>query len=123
MRLDVKTFFACLLSFAGTVSLMARADEGPKPAAAPCGDFKLDVTQELRLFRAPAFPITASDEEPAVRANELYAATLRAQSQVRFMLAPGKRTVNDGSFAGVFKFEPTTAGKIRVSLDEAAWVD
>src|SRR5262245_42558825 len=121
MQIDVKILLACL--FTAAVSPGASADEGTKPAVDGCADFRLDVTAELRLFRAPAFPVAASDDEPTLRANELYAATLRAQSQVRFMLAPGKRTVNDGSFAGIFRFEPTRAGKIRVSLDEAAWVD
>jgi hypothetical protein len=42
---------------------------------------------------------------------------------VRLASPPGKTTVVDGSYAGLLKLPPVSSGTLRVTLNEAAWID
>jgi hypothetical protein len=58
-----------------------------------------------------------------VKTNTLYDLALAPQDSVKFVLAPGKKALPDGAFAGVLHFRVPSAGAYRVSLNQGMWVD
>jgi hypothetical protein len=86
-----------------------------------CSGFRFDLGHELKLFDGKAQATTAGQTE--AKPDTLYAVALAAQSGVRFAAEPGKLTVDDGSYAGLLRYTPAKNGLLRVTIDEAAWVD
>jgi hypothetical protein len=84
------------------------------------------VSHELELFAgAPAASTAGKDaaSAPVIAPERLYELTLTPQNQVTFPLAPGKKALTDGAFAGVAQVRITTPGRYRVSLDGPFWID
>lgn len=95
-------------------------------AAQACDGFRFDVAKELQLFKGQprqAKAGSAPNAATSMDANQLYAVKLAEQSKVTFAVPPGKVTVADGSYAGLLKINSPRAQTIRVSTNEAAWVD
>lgn len=95
-------------------------------AADPCDGFTWNVTVERALFAQEAQSMTAGTIEtgaPMVKVAALYAISLAPQENVHFALTPTKKTLPDGAHAGLAKIHLAHAGRYRVSLDTAAWVD
>lgn len=91
-----------------------------------CDGFRFDVAKELKLFRGQPRQAAAGSTPNAAAsmdANRLYAVRLAEQSKVTFAVPPGKVTVADGSYAGLLKINSPRAQTIRVSTNEAAWLD
>jgi molybdate transport system substrate-binding protein len=99
----------------------------PNAAAAKgCSDFRFDMSQELQLFAGAPQKIAAgaaSGSAPLIQNGQLYQTALVSQEKVRFASPPGKTTVAEGSYAGLLKLPPASSGTLRVTLNEAAWVD
>jgi hypothetical protein len=94
--------------------------------AQPCRDFAWDVHQERTLFAQSAHTVAAasrSSATPTVRVGRLYQVSLAPQSEVRYVVAPGKVALADGAFGGMVKFRVRQAGSYRVSLDGPFWID
>ncbi len=117
-----------LAGFVGCLALAAPvlADELP----AGCDKFSWDLSKELSLFSAPASATatalsaaTDAAQAPAVAVGKLYAVSLHDQAKVKFEHPPGKPRLPDGAHGGLVRFELNTAGKYRVTIDTAAWVD
>lgn len=107
-------------ALAGLATLAVAAD--PPPAASKdCTGFKFDLQRELALFAGKPEQIKAGGAK--VSSDRLYAVQLAPQAGVRFAVAPGKTTVDDGSFAGVVGYTPTRSGLLQITLSEAAWID
>jgi hypothetical protein len=84
------------------------------------------VHQERNLFAQSAHTVAAARHPaaaPAVRVGRLYQVTLAPQSEVRYVVAPGKVALADGAFGGMVKFRVGQAGSYRVSLDATFWID
>ncbi|HKE95187.1 MAG TPA: hypothetical protein VKB34_12825 [Povalibacter sp.] len=91
-----------------------------------CTDFRFNLAHELALFATAPQPVTAgtsAQNVPTLQQDRLYAVHLNPQAEVKFSVAPGKLTVNEGSYAGVVSFVPAADGLLRVTLDEPAWID
>jgi hypothetical protein len=98
----------------------------PVAAADPCDGFSWNVAHERALFAAPAAPVTAAvaaGSAPMLELDKLYDITLAPQDKVSFVLAPAKKALADGAFAGMVKLHLAVSGKYRVSLSEGFWVD
>jgi hypothetical protein len=92
----------------------------------PCSQFSWNVTHELELFAAAPAASTAGKDgasAPVIAEGRLYELALSPQSQVTFPLAPGKKALTDGAFAGLAQVHITTPGRYRVSLDGPFWID
>lgn len=112
---------AALVSSAPTVAAQEQAAR-----ADGCSGFRFDLDRELVLFAGTANKLAARETAsaaPEVAIARLYSLQLLPQSQVSFAIAPDKPTVADGSYAGVVRVRSAQSGTLRVTLDEAAWID
>jgi molybdate transport system substrate-binding protein len=91
--------------------------------APACSGFRFDVSKELKVFESKPREIAVTTSATAIDMNQLYSVKLADQSKVSFATTPGKSTVADGSFAGVLKVTSPKAQTIRVTANEAAWLD
>jgi hypothetical protein len=94
-------------------------------AADPCVGFKWDVRKEHALFSGPNVALAGGknlSSAPRITADHLYLLQLAPQSEVSFVMPPGKQTLTDG-YAGVAELKVEAPGKYRVSLDTSFWID
>lgn len=92
----------------------------------PCAGYKWDVSRERALFAGQAQPLAAGKDAagaPVLESGHLYALELAAASAVRFVVAPGKASPAEGTYAGVLNLKVPAPGKYRIAIDEALWVD
>jgi hypothetical protein len=95
-------------------------------AADPCSEFKWDVSKEHALFGAPGLALSAGKDAataPTIGTDRLYVLQLAPQPEVAFALAPGKKMLADGAYAGLATLKLDTPGNYRVSLDVPLWID
>jgi hypothetical protein len=95
-------------------------------AADPCEGFAWNVANERALFATAPMAVTAATAAgPAATLDldKLYEITLTPQSKVSFVLAPEKKALADGAFAGMVSIHIPSSGKYRVSLSEGFWID
>ena len=98
----------------------------PAFAADPCAGFTWNVSHERAVFSTPAVTITAATHAgpaPTLEVDKLYDISLTPQDKVSFVLAPAKKALADGAFAGMVKLHIPSAGKYRVSMSEGFWID
>lgn len=110
----------------GVLAATAPQGQAAEPAmVSGCTGFRFNLDHELKLFAAEPRKIEApSGHEPAkLEAETLYTARLKPQAEVHFQVAPEKVMVADGSYAGSFQIDTGRSGRMRVTLDEAAWID
>jgi hypothetical protein len=95
-------------------------------AADPCDGFTWNVSHERALFAMQPVTVTAATTagpSPALEVGKLYEISLTPQNKVSFVLAPDKKALADGAFAGLVTLNVPTAGKYRVSISDAFWID
>jgi hypothetical protein len=98
----------------------------PVRAADPCDGFSWNVAHERALFATPAAAVTAASAAgpaPTLAVDKLYDITLTPQDKVSFVLAPAKKALADGAFAGMVTLHIPSAGKYRVAMSEGFWID
>ncbi|HWJ34634.1 MAG TPA: hypothetical protein VNR70_05185 [Steroidobacteraceae bacterium] len=114
------------LVFALLLTVLAGGAAIPAFAADPCSGFKWDVSKEHALFSGPSVALSAGKDlasAPTIGADRLYQLELLPQTDVSFALAPGKKMLTDGAFAGLAALELDTPGNYRVSVDVPFWID
>jgi hypothetical protein len=95
-------------------------------AADPCEGFTWNVAHERALFATPAAAVTAATAAgPAATLDidKLYQVALAPQEKVNFAMAPAKKALADGAYAGMVTLHIPVPGKYRVSLNEGFWID
>jgi len=95
-------------------------------AADPCEGFAWNVAHERALFATVPVALsaaTAAGPAPTLEVDRFYEITLTPQNQVSFVLAPEKKALADGAFAGMVTLHIPSPGKYRVSISEGFWVD
>jgi hypothetical protein len=95
-------------------------------AADPCSGFKWDISKEHALFDGPGVALPAGKDvasAPTIGADRLYQLQLLPQTKVTFALAPGKRMLTDGAYAGLAVLKLDSPGNYRVSVDLPFWID
>jgi hypothetical protein len=95
-------------------------------AADPCEGFTWNAAHERALFGAAPVSVTAATAAgpaPALDLDKLYEITLTPQDKVSFVLAPAKKALADGAFAGMVTLHIPSPGKYRVSMSEGFWID
>ncbi|HEX3838367.1 MAG TPA: hypothetical protein VHW25_15490 [Steroidobacteraceae bacterium] len=95
-------------------------------AADPCEGFTWNVAHERALFAtAPAAVTAATAAGPAATldVDKLYQIALTPQDKVNFVMAPAKKALADGAFAGMVTLHIPNPGKYRVSMSEGFWID
>jgi hypothetical protein len=108
------------LALTALVSGQALADNDP------CAGFKWDVSKERALFASSATPTPAGKvgaAAPVVAPDRLYRITLLPTNQVAFPVTPGKSGSPVGTYGGVLSLSLPAAGKYRIAIDQALWVD
>ena len=98
----------------------------PLQAADPCEGFTWNVAHERAVFASTATALTAANASgpaPSLDVDKLYEITLTPQDKVSFVLAPAKKVLADGAFAGMVKLHIPSPGKYRVSMSEGFWID
>lgn len=96
------------------------------PPAAACSGFRFDLSRELRLFAGTPKKIESAanaQRVAEVQEGELYEVKLLPQANLRLPVPAGKITVAEGSFAGIIRVPSPRARTVRVTLNEAAWID
>ena len=91
-----------------------------------CNGFRFDMSEDLQSFAGAPQKIAAgaaSASAPLIQSGQLYQTALVSQQKVRFASPPGKTTVAEGSYAGLLKLPSVSSGTLRVTLNEAAWID
>lgn len=91
-----------------------------------CTSFKFDLTRELQVFQTMARDIASTATlkgAPKIQLGALHRVKLAPQSTARFAAPVGKATIDEGSYAGLMKIASNSARAIRVTLNEAAWID
>lgn len=120
-RLPVSRFLACAL-LAGFMcqSTSAAQVDG-------CTRFKWDVARELAVMKQTPRTITAATQPgahlPQLNVGTLYSLKLTDQAQVTFAVGPAKVNGAPGTAAGLAQFRVKKAGRYRVSITSAHWVD
>ncbi len=133
MRISGSWALALLLALSAQASSAAQSSSAQQstnaaqaPADDPCARFKWDVSRERALFATAGATLSAGKDgtsPPGVVPNHLYRIVLLPASQVAL---PGDRRQNlagDGTYAGVFALTVPAAGKYRVAIDAAFWID
>jgi len=95
-------------------------------AANPCEAFTWNVAAERALFATSPVAVTAATAAgpaPTLEVARLYEIALTPQDKVSFVLAPAKKALADGAFAGLVTLHIPSAGKYRVSMSEGFWID
>ena len=108
-----------VLLLSGGVTAAVAADD-------PCTGFKWDITPEHALFTQAPQAATAGHDlasAPTLKAQQLYELSLTSQDSVKFVLPPGKKSLADGTFAGLVHLKVPAAGSYRISLDAGFWID
>lgn len=91
--------------------LLAAADA---PATEDCTGFQFSLDEELRLFAGEPQNVAATPTAaaaPILKLRQLYEVGLVKQSDA------------NGSYAGTLKFNSAESGTLRVTIDDAAWID
>jgi hypothetical protein len=118
-RLGWVAAIALSAAAAATVSL-------PVLAADPCDGFTWNVSHERAVFATAAAAVTAATvagPTPTLQVDKLYDISLTPQDKVNFVMAPAKKALADGAYAGMVKLHIPTAGKYRVSMSDGFWID
>lgn len=98
----------------------------PVHAADACDGFTWNVSHERALFATQPVAVTAAKTAgaaPALAIDTLYEISLTPQNQVNFVLAPDKKALADGAFAGLVTLNVPSTGKYRVSISDPFWID
>ena len=98
----------------------------PANAADPCDGFTWNVSHERAVYATPPAAVTAAiaaGPTPTLEVDKLYAIALTPQDKVNFVMAPAKKALADGAYAGMVKLHIPTAGKYRVSMSDGFWID
>jgi hypothetical protein len=98
----------------------------PAFAADPCDGFSWNVSHERAVFATPAVAVTAAmaaGPTPTLQVDKLYDIALTPQDKVSFIMAPAKKALADGAYAGMVKLDIPSAGKYRVSMSDGFWID
>lgn len=132
MRISGSWALALLLALSAQASSAAQSSSAQQstnaaqaPADDPCARFKWDVSRERALFATAGATLSAGKDgtsPPGVVPNHLYRIVLLPASQVALPVTAGK-TSPDGTYAGVFALTVPAAGKYRVAIDAAFWID
>ena len=91
-----------------------------------CATFKWDVASERTLFSGAAQTSAAArDLTSAVQLvpGRLYALSLAPQAQIQLAAPLGRKAGVEGVFGGLAHLKVATAGRYRISLDQAGWID
>jgi hypothetical protein len=121
---NLKSVHYFLVSF-----LLIAASSGRVTSAfadGPCSEFKWDVGKEHALFSGRSVALSAGKDvasAPTIGADRLYQLQLLPQTGVAFALAPGKKTLADGAYAGLAALKLDAPGNYRVSVDAPFWID
>jgi hypothetical protein len=109
-----------VLGFAAVLAApCARADD-------PCAAFRWDVAHERTLFAQEPQLLVAGQTtagSPTLAADRLYQLQLKGQSAVAFPTPPGKKSPNEGTYAGLATLTVEAGGVYRIAIDRAVWVD
>jgi hypothetical protein len=112
------------------VSAVQASSAAQVPAAQvrgdPCAGFKWDVSPVRTLFATAGATLPAGKDAasaPGMVPNHLYRVILLPAGQVSFPVAPGKTSPGEGTYAGVFTLTVPAAGKYRIAIDSAFWID
>lgn len=108
----------CALALLAARSVLAADD--------PCAGFTWNVAHERAVFATAPIAVTAATKPgpaPVLEPDHLYVVTLSPQDQVAFAMAPAKKALADGAFAGLLHLHVPAAGKYRVSMDNGFWID
>lgn len=95
-------------------------------AAQPCGVNGWNLTHEQALFAGTPTVAHAGKNAataPMIATDRLYRLTLAPQSEVTFVVAPGKMALTDGSYAGIARFTVPSGGSYRIAIDQKFWID
>ena len=116
----VPKHLAWMMAMLGSMSSMSAL------AADPCDGFSWNVSHERAVFAGASTPVTAASVPgpvPTLDLDRLYDIGLAPQDKVNFALAPAKKALADGAFAGMVKLHIPSGGKYRVSISEGFWID
>jgi hypothetical protein len=98
----------------------------PAYSADPCEGFAWNVAHERAVFATMAGAVTAATTAgptPTLEVDKLYDISLTPQEKVSFIMAPAKKALADGAYAGMVKLHIPTPGKYRVSMSDGFWID
>ncbi|HEY6454826.1 MAG TPA: hypothetical protein VIY90_06020 [Steroidobacteraceae bacterium] len=95
-------------------------------AADPCEGYAWNVAHERALFATVPVALmaaTAAGPAPTLEVDKFYQITLTPQDKVSFVMAPEKKALADGAFAGMVTLHIPAPGKYRISMSEGFWID
>jgi hypothetical protein len=92
-----------------------------------CSGFAFEVSREMELLGGKSVAIaggTSSSNAPALDLGKAYRVALAEQARVTFSVVPGKQPNQASAHAAVLRLAPARGrARLRVSLDQPAWVD
>lgn len=107
-----------------TLSLSSAAAAQASTTSGACDAYAVDVSGEVAAMAKPATALTAdAAKHTALVAGVVYRLQLAPQQGYAFVAAPERRQLDDGAYAGVARFSVPAAGRWRISLGAASWID
>jgi len=89
-----------------------------------CAAYAVDVSQDVAAMQTPQTRVEAAAAAPAaLRSGTVYRLRLSPQQGFAFVAAPERRQLDEGAYAGLAQFSVPTAGRWRVNLGGASWID
>jgi hypothetical protein len=110
----------CVLLVLALVATSAMAQEDP------CAKFSWNIARERALFGTSPESLGAGHDAmstPLLAPDRLYELQLGPQRQIVLPLPPGKKTSNDGAYAGLARLRVPRPGSYRISVDQPSWID
>jgi len=92
----------------------------------PCAAFSWNVAHERALFASAPQALSAGRDaasSPPLEPDRLYELQLGPQSQVAWVLPPGKKSIPEEAFAGTARLRLQQPGTYRISVDQSLWID
>jgi hypothetical protein len=94
----------------------------------PCRSYEQDLGEDLRLLAigsstAAVTAATTAAVVPKFARGQAVTLTLAPQSAVRFLQAPERPMIDDGSYGGFAAVDLASPGRYRISVSAHAWVD
>jgi len=89
-----------------------------------CDDYAIDVSRELAAMATPPAASAADVAAPVtLESGAVYRLHLSPQQGFPFIVPPAREQPADGVYAGRANFTVPAAGRWRVSLGSAGWID
>jgi hypothetical protein len=120
------TRHALVLAFAASPLVVPATSHADTASPDGCRAFAFDLSSEVALFATPGTPLasgTTAASAPTLEIGRVHAVSLMPAAAVTLPHAPEKPRLRAGARAALLAIDVPEAGRYRVTIDDASWID